>query len=139
MRPKLPTAASLAAATAAAEEEVRQKALERAVPKHASTASLATIAKPQTPQDTGSPGEVAGTELSSGAVPAPGAVAAALEGSSAGDVPDPMDTDSAHVIQALDSKIEPEHADSDKAEEAAQSVESDKQPIAQPPLSDLEQ
>lgn len=155
MRPKLPTEASLAAAAAAATaaataaQEAKQKAVETAQPQRASTVSA--VAKPDTqhetqslvkidpspqtdlPAETGPPASAADVvqKPSSGAVPPPGAVAPALEGPSAGAVPDPMDVDMPDVIPVLDSK-EPEPA------EAALNAESDQQPSAELPPSDLE-
>lgn len=159
MRPRLPTEALLAAAAAAA-QEAKQKALETAQPNQAFTAhpdqaspaSLAELAQPDTPQGThhmvktDPPAQTdpiaktdriaktaAVTEPSAGAVSPTRAVTTALEGSSAGGAPNAMDTDMPDVTHAPDS--EPEAV---KAEAAAQSAESDRQPNAELPHSDLE-
>ena len=164
VRPKLPTEASLAAATAAAAaaaQQAKHKALEAAQPTQASLASLTALAKPDTLPETHpmvqtdppaqtdplvqtelpaltdplthadpSAKTTAVTEASLGAV-SPPLVPTALEGGA----PDAMDTDMPDLTQARHSEREPEAV---KAEEAAQSAESDRQPNAELPLSDLE-
>lgn len=146
MRPKLPTASSLAVAAAAAAavaaaaaEQASRKLLEDALPKAASTASLPAVARPESSHEPQPPAEdPAMTEPSSGAAPSSGAPATALEPPSAVTVPDAMDTDAAPVAQAPDSEAEPERDEPDKAEEAEQTPALDKQAAVQLPVSDLD-
>ncbi|KAL3143607.1 hypothetical protein ABBQ38_002404 [Trebouxia sp. C0009 RCD-2024] len=146
VRPKLPTASSLAVAAAAAAavaaaaaEQASRKLLEDALPKAASTASLPAVARPESSHEPQPPAEdPAMTEPSSGAAPSSGAPATALEPPSAVTVPDAMDTDAAPVAQAPDSEAEPERDEPDKAEEAEQTPALDKQAAVQLPVSDLD-
>ena len=149
MRPKLPTAASLAAAAAAA-EEVKQT-LQKVLPKLPSSASLAASAKSANLGDeTQTSADVpvlTSTETPSQAVLASSAGAIAGPAESAVVKPDagndvqPMDLDSAQVAQ--DAQTQP-HLSSNmqtepvKAEEEAARVEADKPSTLQQPVSDFD-
>ncbi len=134
VRPKLPSAASLAAATAAA-EEAKQGALQRAISKLPSAASQATAMKSE-------------EEAQQPSSHAPlGAAATVPNEASAPTDPTPMDGDTAPTVtQAQDSKTQPKpevaaalQADAVKPEEEeAQKAESSKQAVAQLPVSELE-
>lgn len=83
------------------------------------------------------------TEPSSEAVPISRAPATALEPFSTDTGPVAMDTDAAPVAQAHDSgaerdRVEPEHAEPDKAQEAEHNPDLDKQAAVQLPVSNLE-
>lgn len=156
VRPRLPSAASLAAATAAA-EAAKQRVLQRALPKLASSASLATSTQieqeSQQPSATtqaeaapagaasSAPEDMAATALAghSVAVPAP---ASAVNG------PSPMDIDIApgqDLGSAQLSGLQPEPSsltaadptDAAKSEEG-QKAETAKQAVEQLPASELE-
>lgn len=156
VRPRLPSAASLAAATAAA-EAAKQKALQRALPKLASSASLATSAQieeeSQQPSGTiqaeaapagaasNAPQDMAATAPAgpSVAVPAP---APAVNG------PSPMDIDTAPAQDSRSAQIfrlQPESSTLTAADptdvakpEEGQKAETSKQGIEQLPTSELE-
>lgn len=155
VRPKLPSAASLAAATAAA-EAAKQKALQRALPKLASSASLATstqieeeskqpsatIQAEAAPAGAASsaPEDMTATAPAGPSVAAPGP-APALTG------PSPMDVDTAPAQDSRGAQVsgQPEslrltaahQTDVAKSEEG-QKAETSKQAVEQLPASELE-
>ena len=156
VRPKLPSAASLAAATVAA-EAAKLRALQRALPKLASSASLATAALieevSQQPSATiqaeaapagaasSAPEDMASTAPAGPSVAAP-APASALSG------PSPMDIDTAPVQDSRSAQVpglQPESPrltaaapiDVAKSEEG-QKAETSKHALEQLPASELE-
>lgn len=162
VRPHLPTAASLAAVTAAA-EEAKQKAQQRALPKLASSASLAAAAKPAEedlqPCPTAPAGAVASNPAEATSVIAEKPASSAPSGALSGD-PDqasgstglaPMEVDTVPAQQSTEAQPAEsrpeagEEADAGKEEDAGaaeaderQLAEPSKQAIVQLPASELE-
>ena len=156
VHPKLPTAASLAAATAAA-EAAKQRALQRALPKLASSASLAastpieeesqqpsaTIQAEAAPAGAASnaPEDMAATAPSGHSVAAP-TPASAVNG------PSPMDIDTAPAQDSRGAQVpglQPESSSLTAADptavansEEGQKAETSKQAVEQVPASELE-
>ena len=156
VRPRLPSAASLAAATAAA-EAAKQRALQRALPKLASSASLATSTQIEeeaqqpsaTTQAEAAPAraassaheDMAATALVGHSVAAPAPVSAV-------NGPSPMDIDTAPAQDsgsAQTSGLQPEYLKMIAADpkvvaksEEGQKAETFKQAVEQLPASELE-
>ena len=155
VHPKLPTAASLAAATAAA-EAAKQRALQRALPKLASSASLATSTpieeESQQPSATiqaeaapagasDAPEDMAATAPAGHSVAAP-TPASAVNG------PSPMDIDTAPAQDSRSAQVpglQPESSSLTAADptavansEEGQKAETSKQAVEQVPASELE-
>lgn len=162
VRPHLPTAASLAAATAAA-EEARQKAQQRALPKLASSASLAASAKPAEEDLQPCPSAQAGAVVSNpaeaasviteetGPTAASGALSNGPDQASAPTGLAPMEVDTVPAQQSTEAQPAESHpgagdeADAGKEDEAGaaeaderQQAEPSKQAAVQLPASELE-
>ncbi len=156
VRPNLPTAASLAAATAAA-EAAKQRVVQRALPKLASSASLATSAQIEeesqqpsaTTQAEAVPAGAASSAPEDMAATAPaGSSVAAPAPTSAVTAPCPMDIDTAPAQDSRSAQIpglQPESSSLTAADltgvaksEEGQKAENSKQAVEQLPASELE-